>query len=117
MLPYHTKITKYLFALFLILVLAYAYFEARNIFSGPVITIPKGEVTTESALVEIAGAVKNVTEITLDGRAIFVNEKKEFNEKLLLAPGVNRFEFVAKDKFGRERKEQLEVFYKSDNNK
>lgn len=117
MLPYHTRITKYLSVLFLVLVLAYAFFEARNIFFGPIIKIvaPAAGLTVKSQVVEIKGAVKNVTKITLDGRALLVNEVGEFAERLLLAPGVNTFKFIAVDKFGRTHEEVLEVFYKDIN--
>ncbi len=117
MLPYHSKITKYLFILFVLLVLGYTFFEARNIIGGPTITIatPESGLTSTSQVVEITGTVKNVTEIALDGQPVLINEAGEFTEKLILAPGVNMFTFVAKDKFGRERSELLEVFYKSDN--
>lgn len=117
MLPYHTRITKYLFIIFLILIFAYAFFEARNIFLGPIIKIstPEAGITVQSQAVEITGAIKNVTTITLDGRALLINEAGEFTEKLLLSPGVNIFEFVAQDKFGREKRKKIEVFYKKNN--
>lgn len=113
MLPYHTKITKYFFIIFVLLVLAYAYFQAHNVLFGPSITIstPESGFTVESQLVEITGGVSNVAEFSLDGRTIILNESGEFTEKLLLAPGVNTFEFIAKDKFGRQRNEILQVFY------
>ncbi len=118
MLPYHRKITKYLFIIFVLLVLAYAYFEAQDIFSGPDINIsgPISGFTVSSQLVTITGNVRNVTELELDGKQITINEDGEFAYKLLLAPGINTFQFVAKDKFGRKRTEALQVFYQEDKN-
>ncbi len=113
MLPYHSKITKYIFLLFILFIFVYALFEARNIISGPTITIaePDSGFTSTSQVVEITGTVKNVTEIALDGQPIPINESGKFTKKLILAPGVNMFTFISKDKFGRERSELLEVFY------
>jgi len=79
---------------------------------GPQIHLPAGEITTVSdELIEIRGTVKNVVEITLDGRLIFIDSDGNFVEKLLLADGLNSFSFKAKDKFGRKTSEVLNVVY------
>jgi len=114
MLPYNAKVTKYFFMLFVLLILAYAYFEAHNMFSGPNIKIsaPESGFTVNSQLVEITGSVSNVTDFRLDGNIIEVDKTGKFTKKLLLAPGENIFTFVAKDKFDRINKEMLYIFYK-----
>lgn len=92
--------------------LVYAYFEARNMLHGPQIVLVSDEaITVQNELVEISGTVKNVVEITLSGRPVFIDDTGLFTEKLLLAEGVNRFIFEARDKFGREKKEVLEIVY------
>jgi len=115
MLPYHTKITKYIFIFFLLLVLAYAIFEARNIIGGPVINIqtPPNGLTAKTSLVKISGSVSNVANIKLDGHPIDIDETGKFTEKLILVPGVNIFDFVARDKFGREKHKKIQIYYKA----
>ena len=115
MIPFRNKkITRWLFILFIILIFAYAFFEARNIVLGPqiLITTPVGGTTVTSQLVEITGGTKNIKDITLEGRNIYIDEAGVFTEKLLLYPGYNSFTFKAKDKFNRHTKKTLELIYK-----
>ena len=115
MLPYQSKVTKYLFFLLLFIVLAYGVFEARNFLYGPQIHIatPANGLTSKTSVVEISGTVANVTEISLDGHLVPLDESGKFTERLILAPGVNTFDFVAKDKFGRVRHRKLQILYKA----
>lgn len=113
MLPHHSKLTKYLFALFVLIVLFYAYFEARNMLYGPQIVLATEDaITVHEELIEISGTVKNVVEITLSGRSVFIDDTGLFTEKILLSEGLNRFVFEARDKFDHTTKEVLEVVYK-----
>ena len=115
MLPFRNKkIARWLFVLFVLFVLAYAFFEARNIVLGPQILIatPPGGTTVTSQLVEITGNTKNIQDITLEGRDIYIDEEGVFTERLLLSPGYNIFIFEAKDKFDRHTKKTLELIYK-----
>ncbi len=112
MFPHHSRLTKYFFAAFVLLVLAYAYYEAQNMLYGPQIALEQeGAITVYEELIEIRGTVKNVVEITLSGRPIFIDDTGLFTEKILLAEGLNRFIFEARDKFNHTQKEVLEVVY------
>lgn len=112
MLPHHSKLTKYFFAIFVLILLFYAFFEAQNMIYGPQIVIENGEaITVQEELIEISGTVKNVVEITLSGRTIFIDDTGLFSEKLLLAKGLNTFIFEARDKFNHQTKEILQVVY------
>ena len=112
MLPHHSRLTKYLFGAFVLIVLIYAYFEAQNILYGPQIALEQsGAVTVHEELIEIRGTVKNVVEITLGGRPIFIDDTGLSRPQLMLAEGLNRFVFEARDKFDHTRKEVLEVVY------
>jgi len=112
MLFHHSKLTKYIFAAFVFVVLIYAYFEARNMLYGPQIILQSNDaITVHDELIEISGTVKNVVEITLAGRPVFIDDTGLFTEKLLLAEGLNRFTFEARDKFDNKKSETLEVVY------
>ena len=109
---YHTRLTKYFFAVLVIVILIYAYFEARSMLYGPQIVIGSDKViTVEEKLIEIQGTVKNVVEISLNGRTIFIDDTGHFSEQLLLANGLNHFTLEARDKFNRKTQEKLEVVY------
>jgi hypothetical protein len=112
MFSHRSRTTKYFFAAFVLVVLIYTYFEARNMLFGPQIALATNDaITVQEERIEISGTVRNVVEITLSGRPIFIDDSGFFTETFLLAEGVNRFVFEARDKFGRETREVLEVVY------
>jgi len=80
---------------------------------GPQIVLSNasGAITVHDERIEIKGTAKNVVEITLSGRPVFINDEGMFTERLLLTKGLNRFTFEAKDKFGHATQEILEVVY------
>ena len=99
--------------LFIGFIFFYAYYQSRGIIAGPQISIttPQNGEVFASPLIHINGKVVRAKEITLDGRAIFIDLGKNFNEELLLAPGYNIIELAAKDADGHDTKQTLEVIY------
>lgn len=97
--------------LFILFLLAYGGFEAYDVWVGPRINIERplnGSLVTES-LVTVEGKTRNVSWITLLGRPITIDEEGKFSEKLLLPPGYSILIIEAKDRLGRETREELEV--------
>lgn len=92
----------------------YAYLQSREFLRGPQITLisPQNGETFENALVVIEGAAHNVTSISLNDGAIFVDSKGNFKEKLLLLPGYNILSVKAEDRFGKKVEKTLELVYK-----
>lgn len=112
MLHHRSRLTKYLFAAFVVIILIYAYFEARNLLYGPQIVLTdSGAITVYDEQIEISGTVQNVSKITLSGRPVFIDDTGRFSETLLLAGGVNTFVFEAQDRFGNSTREVLRVMY------
>jgi hypothetical protein len=97
----------------LILIVGYSYYQARKIIVGPQITItsPKDGATVPTSLVEIDGVANNINSISLDDRPIFIDEKGNFAEKLLLSGGYTIITLKAEDRFGRQIKKTLELYY------
>ncbi len=95
-------------------ILGYAYLRMGNLINGPsiVLSAPQNGATVATSLIRIEGAAKNSAALTLNGRAIFMNETGEFTEEILLAPGYNALEIRAADKFGRTATEKIEVVRK-----
>ena len=102
-------------ALLLLSVVGYALFQTRNLIHGPEITIhsPKNGETLANPLVAVEGTARNISFISLNDRQIFIDENGKFKESLLLSFGYNIMTVRAQDKFGRERKEILELMYKN----
>lgn len=91
----------------------YAYLQSREFLRGPQVNIisPKNGETLESALLTIEGAAHNVTSISLNDGAIFVDSDGNFREKLLLLPGYNILTIKASDRFGKKTEKTLELVY------
>ncbi len=107
------KINVKLLLLFILVaaLAGYFFYQGRGYLSGPkiIIEFPKmGEVVRDS-YIAVKGHAFNISALALNGRQIFTDEKGFFNEGLLLARGYNIIELTATDKFGRMKKEQLEV--------
>ncbi len=101
-------------SVFALVVLSYAYYQTRNIVSGPVIETvsPKNGETFGNALIEVTGVAKNAARISLNDRPIFIDEAGNFREKLLLSSGYNIISLKAEDKFGEKINKTLEVILK-----
>lgn len=114
MLPHQTSLTKYLFAIFLIVAFIYAFITAQDMLYGPRITVaaPAEGITVTSSVVEITGTVENVSVLRLEGAIISIDENGTFTETLVVASGINTFTLHAEDTFGRMREETLTILYK-----
>jgi hypothetical protein len=94
-----------------LIIIGYTFFSTRHLIQGPLITIetPISGETSNSALIEVSGIARNINFISLNDRPIYIDDKGNFKEKLLLSPGLNIIELYAKDKFSREVVKHLEV--------
>jgi len=95
------------------IVASYSYYQFKDLLNGPQIEIfyPENGITLSDPLLEISGKVKNISKITLNDRNIFITEEGNFKEDLLLLYGYNIIEIEAQDRFGKIKKEVLEVVY------
>lgn len=48
-----------------------------------------------------SGQTHPEADLTMNGRIVYLNESGEFEERVLLARGLNAFEFAAKNRFGK----------------
>ena len=101
-------------AVFVLVILGYSIFQSQKIVHGPDITItsPISGSTTQESSVEIKGMAKNISEISLDDRPIYIDELGNFSEKLMLYPGYNIIKLKAQDKFGAKTEKTIELVYK-----
>lgn len=97
----------------LIAILIYAFFNARLLLAGPQIIVksPENGLTFDTPFIEIVGEAKNTSFISMNGNTIYVNEKGEFREQLLLPPGTSIIRIDARDRFERSTEETLWYTY------
>lgn len=100
--------------IFISLLASYAYIQSDDFARGPEITIlsPSSGTMIEDSLISIEGIAQRVAKLELNGDSIFIDEKGNFREQLLLVEGQNIITLSAEDKFGREVKEIVELIHK-----
>jgi hypothetical protein len=108
------NLRHFLFILSVILLVSYGLFNARNLIMGPIVEIysPTGNIETTENVLTVKGRATNITSLTLNEKTIFVDKEGMFQEKLLLSPGSNIIEIKAKDRFKKEIKKTIEIYYK-----
>ena len=101
-------------SLCVVFIIGYSLYEAKKLVTGPNITLtyPLNGATVSDSLLPITGIAKNTTNISLNDKKIYVDEKGNFNEQVLLSYGYNVVSVKAEDKFGRSTEKTLEVIYK-----
>ena len=97
----------------IIIIVLYLIFQSRFIILGPRISIytPKNNEIVLSSIVLVTGHAENIAYISLDDRPIFVDEKGNFNEKLVAQIGINTIIMKARDRFGRTTEKTLKIVY------
>ena len=112
MLPYRdSKLTKIGLVVFFLLVLAYGYFEAQGFLFGPTIAVSSGITEVHDPFIHIQGQAERISSLAMNGKQISVTENGTFDEPYLLAVGDNRITLDATDKYGRTRRQVIEIVY------
>lgn len=113
---YGTKkiVRRLIFTFIILLIAGYALFASHDFILGPSLSLsePTNGASFTTPSIRIKGIVRRIQDISLNGRSITIDDKGNFNEPALLAPGYNVFELVARDKFGRSKDYRLELVYK-----
>ncbi len=102
------------FSFLFLVILIYSAFQARKILEGPRISIisPRSGQVMEDPLLDIKGVATNVNQISLNGNLFYIDQKGNFDQKLLLSPGYNIISLDAKDKFGKQTEKKIEVVFR-----
>ncbi len=112
MLPYRdSRLTRIVLVAFFILVILYAYYEARGFLYGPSIDVPSEVTIAHDPFITIRGTAARISELSMDGKPVPVTEAGAFEEPYLLAVGYNRIVLEARDRYGRSRERIIEIIY------
>ncbi len=89
----HKLLKALAYTLGIVIVLGYALFATHDFIIGPTITLsePQNGATFTRPDIRIKGVVKRIKDITLNGRSITIDDKGNFSETILLAPGYNLY--------------------------
>jgi hypothetical protein len=113
MLPYRdSRLTRIILGIFFLIIIGYAYFEARGLLFGPSISFSSGiSPVVQSSYIQIQGQANHIASLSVDGNPIQVTETGAFTEPYVLSPGDNRIVFDAKDKYGNTTEKVVEIVY------
>lgn len=112
MLPYRdSRLTYIALGVFFLIVLGYAYYEARGLLFGPSITVSSKITEVHEPFVTIKGQADRISSLSMNGKSIPVTENGAFEEPYILSPGYNRIVLDASDKYGRTRRQAIEIVY------
>ncbi|MDO8600402.1 MAG: helix-turn-helix domain-containing protein [bacterium] len=72
-------------------------------YSSPALTFSDGggDREIQERVFAFQGTTHPEADLTMNGRIVYLNESGEFQERVLLANGLNAFEFVVENKFGK----------------
>ena len=95
------------------LLASYAYYEMRGYVYGPqlIISAPTDGFSVTEEILAVEGTAKNITEITLNGRPIFIDEDGHFKEDVLLLSGYNVLALTVVDRYERTNTQYLRGIY------
>lgn len=101
---------------FILIIILYSGFEIKRYITGPEIILEKNlkYYSIKESPINIKGRAVNISDIRINDYKIFMNEEGYFSEEILLSEGLNEIKISGIDKFGRETKEIIDVFYKKD---
>ncbi len=108
---YRRIIKPLLIGLVVLLVVGYSGLKLKDILIGPqiIITSPDDGATIKKPLVSVRGKAERISQLYLNGKKIFTDERGNFNEQYLLANGYNLLEIIANDQFGRQITKKLQL--------
>jgi len=112
MLPYRdNRLTYIALGIFFLIILGYAYYEARGLLFGPSITVSSDITEVHDPFITIKGQADRIASLLMNGKTIPVTEDGAFEEPYLLSVGYNRIVLDASDKYGRTRRQAIEIVY------
>jgi hypothetical protein len=112
MLPYRdSALTKIALALFFLIILGYAYFEARGILYGPAIYVGQSIEQVSTPYIELTGTTTHIATLSVNGAGVPVTEQGAFDIPYALSPGYNRIVLDATDKYGHSTQKVIQVVY------
>jgi cytoskeletal protein RodZ len=95
-------------------VVGYIFFQYNSLFFGPPLEIfsPKNHEVAKSNIITISGKTDPYATILINGDDVYVDVSGRFQKSLYLFEGRSKISIVAKNRFGKETRKELEVVVK-----
>lgn len=94
-----------------LIIILYALSRSLNYIHGPQIEIfqPINGSAIASTTTTIIGRALRINSLSLNGETVFIDESGNFQDTIIIFPGINNIDLTAQDQFGRSVTNQLEV--------
>jgi hypothetical protein len=111
-----TKIKIGFLSLSILSIVLLTAFELRKVVAGPRISLSCmtrscEKIVTTDKLYPLSGTTSNISDIHIGNRKIYTDTSGKFSEYIVLYPGANNVSIFAKDRFGKEVKKDISVYY------
>ena len=116
-----TKIKIFLLIFGLLSISSFTVFELRKVIIGPELTLncidgknkdnSCNYIQSDNNIYKMSGNTKNVSDIIIGDRKIYIDTKGGFQEDILLYPGINLITIKSLDRFGKEVKKEVSIYY------
>lgn len=112
-----TKIKVFLLIFGLLSISTFTMFELRRVISGPELMLNcKDEneclnIDSDKNIYTLTGQTKNVSVIYIGNRKVYMDTDGNFTEDILLYPGDNLITIKSIDRFGKEVKKDISIYY------
>lgn len=92
-------------------IVVFAIIKSLNYAKGPDIHIlePNDGFSTSSTTIKISGIAYRINKITLNGTPIDIDELGNWNERVIILPGLNKITIRAEDQFQRTVTRKLDI--------
>lgn len=106
-------IVQYGLVVFIVLlVFAYAVWQARLLIIGPTISLnEEPQIVQQERVITLSGQAANIVGITLNGRTIYTDKNGNFNESVFLENGYSVVTIEGIDRYGRSTIVQRKFVY------
>jgi hypothetical protein len=94
-----------------LIIIAYAIWRSLNYARGPQIEViePANGASISASTVVIHGRALRVNSLYLNGNSVSVDQQGNFNETIIVFPGLNILTLSASDQFGRKTGKELQI--------
>ncbi len=113
-----TKIKIFLLIFILTGVSTVTLFELRKVISGPKLVLECNNtinqcdnIKSDKNIYTLNGKTRNVSTIYIGNRKIYLDTNGYFKEEILLYPGNNLISIKSFDRFGKEVKKDINIYY------
>lgn len=108
------KVVTIFFSVLVLAVVGYYFWHQISSFSSEpylFVSSPASDVSVDVSEITVKGETEREVAVEINGENVFVDQEGHFEEVIMLQPGRNEIIIEAKNRFGRAKREEINVSY------